>query len=52
MVKDDIDMFSSTKKLTQVNKNAMLQINSVSDAKKIGKELKWHIKRIRGKVKA
>ncbi len=45
MVKDDIDLFSSTKVLTQANKNAALQINSVSDTKKIKEELKWYIEK-------
>ncbi len=40
MVRDDIDLFSSTKILTQVDENAALQVNSVSGAKKIRKELK------------
>ena len=34
MVSDDIDMFSSTETLTEVDKNAALQVNSVSGAKK------------------
>lgn len=44
MVRDDIDMFSSTETLTQADKIAVLQVNSVSGAKKITEELKWHIK--------
>ena len=40
MVRNDIDLFSSTKILTQTDKNAALQVNSVSDAKKIKEELK------------
>ncbi len=40
MVRDDIDLFSSTKILTQANKNAALQVNSMSGAKKIREELK------------
>lgn len=40
MVKDDINMFSSTKILMQSNKNAILQINSLSDAQKTREELK------------
>ncbi len=40
MVRDDIDLFSSTEILTQADKNAALQVNSVSGAKKIRKELK------------
>ena len=43
MVKDDIDMFSSTEILTEADKNAALQVNSVSDAKKITEELKWNV---------
>lgn len=45
IVRDDIDMFLFTKILTQVDKNAVLQVKSVSSAKKIEKELKWHIGR-------
>ncbi len=45
MVRDDINLFSSTKILTQVDENAALQVNSVSGAKKIREELKWFIKR-------
>ncbi len=40
MVRDDIDLLSSTEILTQVDKNIALQVNSVSDAKKIKEELK------------
>ncbi len=40
MVRDDIDLFSSTKIQIQANKNAALQINSVNGAKKIREELK------------
>ncbi len=45
MVRDDIDLFSSTKILTQANENAPLQVNSMSDAKIIKKELKWYIEK-------
>ncbi len=45
MVKDDIDLFSSTKILTQADENAALQVNSVSDAKNIREELKWYIEK-------
>lgn len=45
MVKDDIGMFSSTVILIQADKNAVLQVNSVSSAKKIRKEFKWYIER-------
>ena len=43
MVRDDIDMFSFTKKSIKVNKNAALQVNSVSDAKNITEDLKLHV---------
>lgn len=45
MIRDDIDMFLSTELLLQANKNTILQVNLVSNTKKIGKELKWHIRR-------
>ena len=45
MVRDDIDMFSSIEILIQVDKNTILQVNSMNDAKKIKEELKWYIKR-------
>ena len=45
MVRDDIDMFSSTKILTEANKNAELQVNSVSGAKSITEDLKWHVRK-------
>ncbi len=45
MVRDDIDLFSSTEILTQVDENAALQVNSVSGAKKIREELKWYIEK-------
>ena len=45
MVRDNIDMFFSTKIVTQANENAILQVNFVSSAKKIKKELKWYIER-------
>ncbi len=45
MVRDDIDLISSTKILTQTNKNAALQVNSVTGANKIREELKLCIKR-------
>ena len=45
MVRDDIDMFSFTKTLTQDNKNAALQINFVSGAKSITEDMKWHVKK-------
>ena len=40
MVRNDIDIFLSIKILKQVNKNAVLQINSMSDIIKIGEELR------------
>ena len=43
MVKVDLDMFSSAKTLTQADRNAALQVNSVSGAKKIMEDLKWHL---------
>ncbi len=45
MVRDDIDLLSSTEMLTQVDKNAALQVNSVSNAKKIREELMWYIEK-------
>ena len=39
IVKDEIDIFLSTKILTQVNKNFILQINSVNNTKKIKEDL-------------
>lgn len=45
IVRDDIDMFLTTKILMQANKNTVLQVNSVSDTKKIRDKLKWHIKK-------
>ncbi len=43
MIKDDIDLFSSTQILTQADENAVLQVNSVSDAMKIREVLKCYI---------
>ncbi len=43
MVRDDINMFSSTETLTEADKNAELQVNSVSSAKKITEDLKWNV---------
>ena len=43
MVRDDIDMFFSTETLTEADKNAALQFNSVSGAKSITEDLKWHV---------
>ena len=42
-IRDDIDIFSSTKTLTEVDKNTALQVNSVSDAKSIMEDLKGHV---------
>lgn len=39
IIRDDLDIFSSTKILTQIDKNAVLQINLVNDAKKLREEL-------------
>ena len=50
IVRDDIHMFFSTETLTEADKNAALQVNSVSSAKSITEDLKWHVgknKRIR-----
>lgn len=38
-------MFLSNKILIYINKDAILQVNSMSNIKKIGEELKYHIKR-------
>ncbi len=45
MIRDGIDLFSSSKILTQTDKNTALQVNSVSSEKKIRKELKWYIEK-------
>ena len=45
MVKDNIDIFSSTKILIQASKNTILQINFINCAKKIRKELNWYIEK-------
>lgn len=45
MVRDDIDMFSFTETLTEADKNATLQVNSMSDAKKITEDLNWLIRK-------
>lgn len=39
MISDDINMFLSTKILTWIDKNAVLQVNSMNSAKKIEEEL-------------
>ena len=43
MVRANLDKFSSAKTLTQADQNAALQVNSVSGAKKIMEDLKWHL---------
>ena len=43
MVRADLDMFPSAETLTQADRNVALQVNSVSGAKKIMKDLKWHL---------
>ena len=43
IVKEDIDMFSFIKILTEANKNVVLQFNSVSSVKNIMEDLKWHV---------
>ena len=43
MVKAHLDMFFSAETLTQEDQNAALQVNSASNAKKIIKDLKWHL---------
>lgn len=45
IIRDDIDMFLSTEILTQVDKNTVLQVNSISGTMKIEEELRWHIER-------
>ncbi len=40
IVRDDIDMFSSTETLTEADKNATLQVNSVNGAKTLTKDFK------------
>ena len=40
MIRADLDMFSSAKILTQADRNAALQVNPVSGAKKIMEDLK------------
>ena len=43
MVRDDIDMFSSIETLTETDKNAALQVNSLNGVKSIMEDLKWHV---------
>lgn len=45
MIRNDINMFLTIKLSTQVDNNIVLQVNSINDAKKIGKELMWYIGR-------
>ncbi len=45
MVRDDINLFSSTEIVIQADENTALQVNSVGGAKKIREELKWCIER-------
>lgn len=46
MVRDDINIFLPIKIPMQVDKNIVLQVNSISDVKKIRKKLKWYIKKM------
>ena len=43
MVREDIDMFSSIETIIEADKNAIMQVNSVSGAKSIPEDMKWHI---------
>ena len=45
IVRADLDMFTSAETLTQANQNAALQVNSVSGAKNIMEDLKWHLRK-------
>lgn len=45
MVEDNINIFSSTKIVTQAHNNTVLWINCISGTKKIKKELKLYIER-------
>lgn len=45
MVRDNLDIFSSAKILTQINQNATLQVNSISNVKKIMEDLKQHFEK-------
>lgn len=45
IIKNVIDMFFFSKTLTKDNKNVVLQVNSISNIKKILKNLKWHIRK-------
>ena len=45
IVRADLDMFSSSETLTQVDQNAALQVNLISGANKIMEDLKWHLRK-------
>lgn len=45
IVRYNINIICSTKTLTEIDKNIILQVNSISDIKKIIKYLKWHVKK-------
>lgn len=45
MVRTNLDMFLFAKTLIQADQNVALQINSVSNAKKIIKDLKQHFEK-------
>lgn len=45
IIKDDVDMFSSIEALIEASKNAELQVNFISNIKKIIKDLKWHVQK-------
>ncbi len=45
IVRDNIDLFSSTEILTQAIKNATLQVNSMSGTEKIREKLKQYIEK-------
>ena len=45
MVRDNINIFSSTKTLTEANKIVALQVNPISGIKNITKDLKCHMRK-------
>lgn len=45
IIKANLNMFSSAEILIQVDQNTVLQINLVSGAKKMIKDLKWHLRK-------
>lgn len=45
MIRNNINILFSTTILTQVNKNAILQVNSISSVKKIKEELRQYIEK-------